>query len=337
MKPFIGPSVLALSIFAAFPSAAHHSPSIFDLNRELTLEGTVTAVSWRNPHVYLAVEVAGPDGSLVEQQIEAAAVSNMVALGVDANTIRPGEHVVVQVKPHRSPASRIVLGWVLTRADGTIIPLNLRAQGPTVPGTAAASSLAGTWVPQGRGFANLSAAARSWPLTEAGRAAAVATADARRAVRSECIPYGPPAIMSLPVTIVVAMDDRQASFKVDVMNTERVVHLDQAEHPSVLEPSLFGHSIGHWEGATLVVDTVGYAAHPEGFAFDLPSSGSKHVVERFTLSADGKHLDYEAIVEDSEYLAEPVTHRWQWDYRPDQRPSGLPCEPEVAGRFATGE
>jgi hypothetical protein len=96
-----------------------------------------------------------------------------------------------------------------------------------------------------------------------------------------------------------------------------------------------GHSIGRWEGATLVVDTVGYAAHPEGFAFDTPSSAAKHVVERFTLNADRKHLDYEAIVDDAEYFASPVIHRGQWDYRPNQQPSGLPCDRDSASRFAT--
>jgi hypothetical protein len=104
-----------------------------------------------------------------------------------------------------------------------------------------------------------------------------------------------------------------------------------------LEPTLLGHSVGRWEGDTLVVETVGFTAHPEGYAFDLPSSATKRIVERFSLDADRKHLDYEATVEDPEYLAAPVTHRGQWDYRPEQKPSGLPCEPEVARRFASGE
>ena len=67
-----------------------------------------------------------------------------------------------------------------------------------------------------------------------------------------------------------------------------------------------------------------------------PSTAAKHVVERFTLAPDRKHLDYEAVVEDPEYLAAPVSHRAQWDYRPDQQPSNLPCETDVARRFAEG-
>jgi hypothetical protein len=136
--------------------------------------------------------------------------------------------------------------------------------------------------------------------------------------------------------MIVDVKDSSVTFTLDVMNVERVVDLDRPP-PAETEPTLLGHSVGRWEGDTLVVETVGFTAHPEGYAFDLPSSSAKRVVERFTLNADRKHLDYEATVEDPEYLAETVTHRTQWDYRPEQKPSGLPCEPEVARRFASDE
>jgi hypothetical protein len=83
----------------------------------------------------------------------------------------------------------------------------------------------------------------------------------------------------------------------------------------------------------LVVDTTGFLAHPEGYAFDLPSSVSKRMTERFSLSEDRKHLDYEITVEDREYFSAPLTHRGQWDYRQDQKPTGLPCDLDIARRF----
>ena len=161
----------------------------------------------------------------------------------------------------------------------------------------------------------------------------VATQAARDVSRSSCIPFGPPALMNLPSAVFVELSDTAVTFRLDVMDAERVVHLDQANHPAELTPSLHGHSIGHWEGDTLVVDTAGYAAHPDGYSFDLPSSASKHLVERFTLTADRRHLAYEAIVEDPEYLVTPVTHQARWDYRPGQAPSNVPCDPEISGRF----
>ncbi|HEX6992724.1 MAG TPA: DUF6152 family protein [Gammaproteobacteria bacterium] len=327
----------AVMSLVALPAAAHHSPAQFDLTRDETLEGTVSGVSWRNPHVYFELDVTGPDGTPVTRRIEAGGASNMAALGFDANAVRVGERVVVHVKPNRRGGDATALGWMLTKADGTAIPLHVRAIPPTPPGIAEASSLAGTWVPQAAGFAALAAAAREWPLTDAGRAAIDATREARDASRSACVPFGPPALMLLPSAVIVELGDTDVRFRLDVMGAERIVHLDRAEHPADLEPSLHGDSIGRWDGDTLVVDTIGYRAHPDGYSFDLPSSASKHIVERFTLTADRKHIDYEAVVEDPEYLAAPVTHRARWDYRPEQKPSNVPCDRDAAGRFTLDE
>jgi hypothetical protein len=325
-------SLAALSLLA-LPAAAHHSPAQFDLGSDATIEGTITAFSWRNPHVYFDLDVIDRDGRHTTQRVEAGPVSNMVTLGFDSESIRVGEHVVVQVKPNKNGAGHTALGWLLTKTDGTMIPLHVRATPATAPGAAEAPSLAGTWVPQAPGFAGLAAAARTWPLTDAGRAAVEATQEARDASRSTCVPFGPPALMALPSTVIVELGDTEVTFRFDVMGAVRVVHLDQSSHPTGIEPSLQGHSIGHWEGDTLVVDTAGYAAHPDGYAFDRPSSAAKHVVERLTLTADRKHVDYEAVVEDPEYLAAPIVHRSQWDYRPEQKPSNVPCDAESAGRF----
>jgi hypothetical protein len=308
---------------------------MFDLTKDVVLEGLLRASMWGNPHVYLIVEVAGPDGRARDQLVEAGPASNLVTLGMREDTLRVGERVIVNAKPNRSNPTGTVLGWTATTPNGRTIPLHVRAVVPAAPGDATAMSIAGTWVPSGTGFTSLAVGSRDWPLTDAGRAAVAATREARLKARSECVPYGPPALMTLPSTTTVDVTDTTVTFKLDVMGVERVVHLDQPRHPAALEPTLLGHSIGRWDGDTLVVDTVGFAAHPEGFAFDLPSSAGKHVVERFTLTDDRKHVQYEAVVEDREYFAAPITHRSEWSYRPGQQPSGLPCNPEIAGRFAT--
>lgn len=326
---------LAGIVLLALPAAAHHSPAPFDMTRDQILEGEIADVSFRNPHVYMEVEVTGPDGEPMLQRIEAGGASNMVALGFDSDSIRVGDAVVVQVKPNKR-GTGTALGWLLTKADGTAIPLHVRAMSLTQPGEIEAASHAGTWVPQATGFAELAVAARSWPLTDAGRAAIEATRDARDRSRAACVPFGPPALMSLPSAVVVEVSDSEVRFQTDHMDAARVVYLD-IEHPAELEPSLHGHSIGHFEGDTLVVDTIGFAAHPDGYAFDLPSSASKRIAERFTLTADRKFIEYEAVVEDPEYLAEPVTFSARWDYRPEQPRSNIPCNREVSGQYTEDE
>ena len=62
----------------------------------------------------------------------------------------------------------------------------------------------------------------------------------------------------------------------------RTVHMDLDAHPDDIAPSRAGHSIGRWDGDTLVVDTVGF--EPGSLAGSVPHSSALHIVERFTLN-----------------------------------------------------
>lgn len=86
-------------------------------------------------------------------------------------------------------------------------------------------------------------------------------------------------------------------------NFKRQIHIGMTEHPANLEPSYSGHSIGTWEGDTLVVDTVGFA---EGvLSPPTRSSPQMHIVERFTLDTEKLALKREYTVTDPVYLAAP--------------------------------
>jgi hypothetical protein len=139
--------------------------------------------------------------------------------------------------------------------------------------------------------------------------------------------------MAYPVALTVRVDAKTVVFDIDWLDAQRVVHLDAAAHPADLEPSLQGHSIGRWEGGALVVDTVSFLPHEEGMGLGMPSSSRKHLVERFKLDADRRHLDYDVTVEDAAYLKEAVHHSVQWEYSPDLVPSGVKCDLDVARRY----
>lgn len=95
------------------------------------------------------------------------------------------------------------------------------------------------------------------------------------------------------------------------MDLERTIHLNEDSHPDTLEASRAGHSIGHWEGDVLVVDTVGFtpgyllASPVDGVA--IMSSDQLHTVERFSLSDDGQTLHRQYTIEDPTYLTTPLT------------------------------
>jgi hypothetical protein len=102
-------------------------------------------------------------------------------------------------------------------------------------------------------------------------------------------------------------------------------------HPADIAPSLMGHSIGRWEGDTLVIDTVAFTPHDVGILF-LPSGPGKHLFERLTLTADRTALDYTFTIEDPAVLAAPVSYTARWNHRPDLEFTGELCDPEVARR-----
>jgi hypothetical protein len=82
----------------------------------------------------------------------------------------------------------------------------------------------------------------------------------------------------------------------------RTVHMDTPLHPDTIEPDRAGHSVGYWDGDTLVVDTIGF--EPGIVAGQLPHSGRLHVLERFTLDPDTFALTRSYTAEDPEYFVD---------------------------------
>ena len=85
------------------------------------------------------------------------------------------------------------------------------------------------------------------------------------------------------------------------MGLERTIHLNVDAHPRDLTPRRAGHSIGRWDGDTLVVDTIGF--EPGILLADgrVPHSGQMHVIERFTLEGEGRTLRRSFVATDPLY------------------------------------
>jgi hypothetical protein len=98
---FAGPALLitALAFASGVRTAAHHSHAMFDTSREVTITGTVTNYSYRNPHVFLYVDVKDDNGQVVSWAVEMSNIANMQSRGIYRSTFKVGDVVTVKVNP----------------------------------------------------------------------------------------------------------------------------------------------------------------------------------------------------------------------------------------------
>lgn len=326
LKQAIALATISFSLAAVAPTQAHHSQAAFDQSREFTFEGTVHRLDWKNPHIYLIVATTDSKGEPLLQQIEGLAVTQAQVDGLDRNALQPGTQVLVRANPNRGGEGKTVRGLdVVTTADGKVHPFYQRKAPPLELQPAA--SLAGKWAPSLSETGKAFGAVNGWSFTQAARA----EGELVGACELEPVPF----LNAINELRIIELEGDTVVFRYNNSGdeTRRVVQLDMAEHPAGLQPSLHGHSIGHWEGDTLVIDTVGYAPDRSGLFSGIPSSAGKHTVERFTLTDDKRQLRYEISVEDPAYLQAPASFSMLWDHRPDLELDREPCDQEVSDRY----
>ena len=105
-------------ILAAFAVHAHHSRAPFLLDETFEIEGTVTEVAWRSPHVYMEVLAVDPDGSETTWTYEGHSIAGLKRFGWTEDTIKAGDRVVVVANPNRDPERKFGLLDSVTRTDG---------------------------------------------------------------------------------------------------------------------------------------------------------------------------------------------------------------------------
>jgi len=126
---------------------------------------------------------------------------------------------------------------------------------------------------------------------------------------TRCKPAGGPRQIMSPYGFeIVDMPDLDRVYIITTSNamTWRVIFMDGREHPENLRPSYFGHSIGHWEGDTLVVDTVGFNEKSWFSRDGLPTTTALHLTERYS-RPNFSTLIYDVTID------EPGAYDAPWD------------------------
>jgi len=127
-----------------------------------------------------------------------------------------------------------------------------------------------------------------------------------------CKPAGGPGFFNAPGFEIVDVPDLKSVFILNIAGPHswRVIYMDGRPHPSGddLRPTYLGHSIGQWEGDTLVVDTVGFN-EKQWISGTFPTTDKLHLVERIS-RPNLRTLTYEVTVEDPGAYTAPWTGRW---------------------------
>lgn len=209
--------------------------------------------------------------------------------------------------------------------------------GAAQPGSSA--GLTGSWVPLGgRGVDPKLAPPPATPLVLKPE---YATAyDARRAADAEatkrgepppsdatvCMPYGFPrmmAVASYPIEIL--QTPGQVTVIAEAFSEVRRIYLDQPQMAiDEVPPGYYGHSVGRWEGDTLIVDTVGIKETVPGYN-GMPHSSQMRITERIRLVA-ADVLHDQITIDDPVVLQKPVTYTLAYRRMPGYKMVEFVCE-----------
>ena len=121
--------VAVLSIAVVKLSAHHGRGATYDMQKRVTLKGSVSRVDWRNPHVVIYMDVKDTAGKVVTWGFENAGVSQLAQEGYNRNTLKVGQEITAVLNPAANGAPTGIIVKVVL-ADGKEIMSRERGQNP---------------------------------------------------------------------------------------------------------------------------------------------------------------------------------------------------------------
>lgn len=296
----------------------------------MTLQGEVIRFNYTNPHGSIILRTQTGR----EVVIEVDGPSLIAPMGTGRNALQPGDRIVAYVSPNTIGRQDEVLGREVIREDGSVVLVSVAyARQQERPGIEKAQTVLGTWVPVRSNLFAFVDSSSNWMLTPAGQASFDAYDTSKAFAQAQCIAATSPTLMMYPTANRLAEVGGHIEINADWMGATRTVYMDGREHPDSESRFHQGHSVGQWEGTTLVIETTNFTDNPIGNIFSIASGSAKKLIERISLDTDGSTASYSFTLTDPDYLAQPVTASYQWDYRPDVTVSSQECDLEAASRY----
>jgi len=139
-----------------------------------------------------------------------------------------------------------------------------------------------------------------------------------------CLPMGWTRLMNTPMPMEIMQEPNRVAILFEAWQTYKVIPTDGRPHRDV-DSTWYGDSVGHWEGDTLVIDTVGFNDKSRLDTIGHPHSDQLHVVERLTRT-DAKHIAYEVTVSDPKAYTAPFTNKRVFTLHPEWELMEYSCE-----------
>ncbi len=326
-------TIVAIGVsFAASAALAHHSfAPHFDAAKPVSISGKVTEFEARNPHSYVHIAALDENGRTQEYVCESHGVTQLTRNGLTPAMLKAGTTIRVTGSLSRHSAHMCFFDSV-EFADGRKLSVN----GPTgprpVPTLAPRKDIFGTWL-----LAPLRNRSTSGPqpmmqfLTPAGEKAVAAYDPFKDDPTFRCDPVAIRRVWGAPGTpLEIVHDGNDVVLHHEWMDVRRVIHMNMKDHPKNGARSSLGHSIGHMDGDTLVVETANYSAGVLNQYVETagqPTKGLLHSaaltsVERLHLDADGQRLVVEIDLTDPEFFKQTFARSTS-----EYAPSDLKIEP----------
>ena len=310
-------------------SFSHHSTAPhYDREQPVSFSGVVKEFEFINPHVVLHVGTAGENGEPETWVCISGAANMLKRQGWTATQFVPGQAVTVSgIAARRDPLgcafTSVESGGVSIGERGAAAPV---APTPALEVTAEIPVLAGLWMRDRNrrsGPRPPGSVANQESFTPAGLAAQAGYDQRFDDPSFECSAASITRAWGEPGTPTeIEQTDQQLIIRHEYMDTVRTVQLGtRREHPADLTPSPYGHSIGWYEGSTLVIDTVGFGAGVRTPHPGVLHSDRLHVIEHISLDPQDGMLVLEWIAEDPLFFSQPLSGSNRYV------PSPFPIEP----------
>lgn len=325
-------SIVAVFLAMSSPGHSHHSFFAYDDSRLVEVQGEVTSLIWRNPHVRFIVSTTADAGQEALWEIEGDSVNTMERSGFDGDTLAVGDNVKIlglattrdenlmrPVYMTLATGQNLVLDKVVAETFGLVLEtteLLAPAMDRDKIDSAArqASGIFRVWTNRGWSQDSREWSVKARPLRNAARAAREAWDQTTDDLAGRCIPAGMPEAIMNPFPIQFTEQGNDIQLRIEEWDNNRTIHMGDSGNVLDQPATPLGYSVGHWEGNTLVVRTsrINYPFFDDR---GTPQSEAVEIFERFTLSEDEARLDWEATVVDPETFTEPVMMpelHWEW-------------------------